>query len=138
MSKPLVSACIEVLMASVTFPGEEERIKESLSTLLEELRGMAVEGCPVPRPPPNPEACEQTEAWKQLTRQFGAKVTIRQLKTIAAIVAENKKLIPPGRNEQRGKALLFQWFNDNWEHVCDIVPYVKIEDVRALESEESG
>jgi hypothetical protein len=137
MRRRLASPCADIIVVAVTQSSKIGRITDGLTQLLEELKAQRTQADHQLRADPRATAHKETEPWQGLTRQFGAKLSVRELKTIAAIVADCKQLDPPGRRDHRKKHLLVQWFDDNWECVRDILPYVRIEKGRASESEKS-
>jgi hypothetical protein len=137
MDRALASACVEILVATAERPSEADRIAEKLRDLVEALKKLAAEGEQRPPPEPRPEACEKTKAWQELTQRFGTEVSVRELKTIAAVVADHAHLPPPGRTEQRKRPRLFGWFDEHWDRVRDLLPFVKIENFRPSDSDDS-
>jgi hypothetical protein len=128
---------VEILQASISHPEQRVQICEQLDSLLKELKDRIAPDLPIPVPPvPFGESFEETPAYKALTVQFGPEIGVRKLKTIAAAVADHRKLMPPSRAVNRQKKLLFQWFNENWEKVHDVIQYVKAQDVKDSDSGE--
>lgn len=64
---------------------------------------------------------------KQLTQQFGPNIKQPELRSIADVVSQNAN-IKLDRDAKRRKTVLIKWFDENWDKIKTILPYVILEE----------
>jgi hypothetical protein len=134
-SRAVTAACVEVLQMVIAHPEYTDRVCRGLGELLTELQSIDPSAHPSGAAPNEPS--DTSEAQQAIMNQFSADIGIRELKTIAAVVAERAGIHLPTRAQNRKKHLLYHWFNENWDQVKEILPYVKVRNERDSRGEHS-
>ena len=70
---------------------------------------------------------ENSRAWRMIVQLFSSGVTHNELSSIAQIICmkTNLKL---DRDAIRDNRVLIKWFDDNWETISEIIPFIQLRD----------
>jgi hypothetical protein len=71
---------------------------------------------------------EDCEEFQVLRSKFSSGVTLKELRSIAIIVALVGRLPAPERNEKRSYSGLVNWFRKNWEGAVAVLPFIQLRD----------
>lgn len=72
---------------------------------------------------------ENSNEYRVLIQNFSSGVTLRELCSIAIILSTYVPGVKmPNRDEKRNYPLLIEWYCNNWELVCPMLPYINILD----------
>ncbi|KAH0792101.1 hypothetical protein GPJ56_003900 [Histomonas meleagridis] len=69
----------------------------------------------------------ENNAWKEISRRFGASIKHPELLSIATVLA-NYANVRLDRDAKRRKTVLIKWFQENWATVSPYLDYVVLED----------
>jgi hypothetical protein len=63
-----------------------------------------------------------------LMRKFSSGITIRELSTVAELLATLANILPPSRDAKRNFRLMIAWFRAKWASVAPWLPLVHLRD----------
>jgi hypothetical protein len=70
----------------------------------------------------------EPEEFKALHLRFGSGVSVRELQSIATLIAQFAQIPGPSRSEKRNGIQLAKWYKRSWETVSEWLPLVELRD----------
>jgi hypothetical protein len=70
-----------------------------------------------------------SDEYRVLKWKFSSTVTLKELCSIACVIALQARIKPPLREVKRSKVLIIKWFIENWDKVAVWLPFVALLDV---------
>jgi hypothetical protein len=70
--------------------------------------------------------------FKILQAKFSSGVTIRELQSVAEVLAGCTGILPPGREAKRSFAVLIKWYVRSWPRISPWLGIIELRDERGL------
>jgi hypothetical protein len=67
-----------------------------------------------------------SEEFRLLQVKFSSGVTLKELRSLAAIIVSFRPVAPPGGNAERHFPDMVKWFVDNWAQVSPWMPFIAL------------
>jgi hypothetical protein len=112
-------ASVDLLLREISSPSDDEGSRRTLQKG-KEGRHIAVllRGFDFQRSP----------AWKAITNNFSSGIRHRELCSVAILIAAKFGVPRVPRDAHRSYPVLIKWFEDNWEAVEPVLPFVCLRD----------